>query len=124
MGTGGTLTGVARVLRRAIPGIRIVALEPQKSPVLSGGEAGLHGIQGIGAGFCPDNFDRSLVDAIVQVSDVAADRTMQRLAREEGLLVGPSAGANTHAAIEVARTLPAGARVVTILCDTGDRYLG
>ncbi len=124
VGTGGTLSGVARVLRRAVAAIRIVAVEPEKSPVLAGGEPGLHGIQGIGAGFRPSNFDGSLVDDIVSVSDVAADRMMQRLAREEGLLVGPSAGANVHAAVELARTLPAGARVVTILCDTGDRYLG
>lgn len=121
IGTGGTMTGVARVLRARVPGVRIVAVEPAASPVLSGGEPGLHGIQGIGAGFTPKNFDRSLADAVVTVSDVAADKMASRLAKEEGLLVGTSAGANVHAAIEVAKTMSG--RVVTILCDTGERYL-
>ncbi len=122
VGTGGTITGVARVLRARVPAIRIVAVEPASSPVLSGGPPGLHGIQGIGAGFVPANFDRSVVDEIVTVNDVAADRMAQRLAREEGLLVGTSAGANVHAAVELAKKLGHG-RVVTILCDSGERYL-
>jgi cysteine synthase A len=90
--------------------------------VLSGGQPALHGIQGLGAGFVPENFDRSLVDEIVTVSDLAAQRMSQRLAREEGLLVGPSSGANVSAAREVAARFRDGA-VLTILCDTGERYL-
>lgn len=84
----------------------------------------MHGIQGLGAGFVPPNLDRALLDEIVTVSDVAAERMARRLAREEGLLVGPSAGANVHAAVELARRLPKTARVVTVLCDTGERYFG
>ena len=122
VGTGGTVSGVGRVLKKEIAGVKIVAMEPAASPVLSGGAPGLHGIQGLGAGFVPENFDRSVVDEIVKVSDVAAQRTAERLAREEGLFVGPSAGANVHAAIEVAKRLGKG-RVVTILCDSGERYL-
>jgi cysteine synthase A len=121
VGTGGTLTGIGRVLRAERPGTRIVAVEPQKSAVLSGGEPGLHAIQGLGAGFVPRIVDRSLIDAIVTVSDVAADKMARRLAREEGLLVGPSSGANVHVACEIART--ASGPVVTILCDAGERYL-
>jgi cysteine synthase A len=122
VGTGGTITGVARVLRARLPDVRIVAVEPAASAVLNGGAPGLHGIQGIGAGFVPNNFDRSLVDEIMTVNDVAADRMARRLAKEEGLLVGTSAGANVHAAIEVGKQLGRG-RVVTILCDSGERYL-
>ncbi len=123
IGTGGTITGVARVLEREVPACTIVGVEPAASAVLSGGAPGLHAIQGIGAGFVPAVFDRALVDRIVTVGDVAADRMATRLAREEGLLVGISSGANVHAAVEVARALPRGARVVTVLCDTGERYL-
>ena len=90
--------------------------------MLSGGKPGLHGIQGLGAGFVPEVLDESLIDDIVTVTDLAADRMMRRLAREEGLLLGPSAGANVHAAREVARRMEPGQRVVTILCDTGERY--
>jgi len=121
VGTGGTLTGVGRVLRKEKPGVKVVAVEPQKSAVLSGGEPGLHAIQGLGAGFVPKVLDRSVIDAIVTVSDVAADKMARRLAREEGLLVGPSSGANVHVACELAKT--AGGPVVTILCDAGERYL-
>jgi cysteine synthase A len=123
VGTGGTLTGVGRVLKRELPGVRVIAVEPAGSPVLSGGQAGLHGIQGLGAGFVPRVLDRGVIDGVVMVHDLAADRMMQRLAREEGLLVGISSGANVHAALEVARALPKGARVVTVLCDSGERYL-
>jgi cysteine synthase A len=91
--------------------------------VLSGGEPGLHGIQGLGAGFIPKVLDRTLIDHVLAVTDVAADRTAKRLAQEEGLLVGTSAGANVFAAIEVAKTMRADQRVVTVLCDTGERYL-
>jgi cysteine synthase A len=123
VGTGGTLTGVARVLKARKPGLKVVAVEPRASAVLSGGEPGLHGIQGLGAGFIPKVLERSLIDHVYTVTDVAADRTARRLAQEEGLLVGTSAGANVHAAMELAKTLPAGQRVVTILCDSGERYL-
>jgi cysteine synthase len=122
VGTGGTITGVARVLKEHLPKILVVAVEPSASAVLSGGAPGLHGIQGLGAGFVPKNLDRSVVDEIVAVGDVAAERTARRLAREEGLLVGPSAGANVHASIEIGRRVGRG-RVVTILCDSGERYL-
>jgi cysteine synthase A len=123
VGTGGTITGVGRVLRRELgSSVRIVAVEPAASAVLSGKPAGMHGIQGLGAGFVPANLDRSVIDAIVTVTDVAAQKMATRLAREEGLLVGPSSGANVQAAIEVAAGL-SGGNVVTILCDSGERYL-
>jgi cysteine synthase A len=121
VGTGGTITGVGRVLRAEKPGTRIVAVEPQKSAVLSGGEPGLHSIQGLGAGFVPKVLDRSVIDEVVVVSDVAADRMARRLAREEGILVGPSSGANVHVACELAKKT--NGPVVTILCDGGERYL-
>jgi cysteine synthase A len=123
VGTGGTLTGVGRVLRKRNPDIRLVAVEPRASAVLSGGKAGLHGIQGLGAGFIPEVLDTKLPDEVLTVTDLAAERMTKRLAREEGLLLGPSAGANVHAALEVARRMAAGQRVVTILCDGGERYL-
>lgn len=123
VGTGGTLTGVASVLKKRIRGLRVIGVEPRGSAVLSGGEPGLHGIQGLGAGFIPKVLDRTLIDHVLAVTDVAADRTAKRLAQEEGLLVGTSAGANVYAAIEVAKTMRADQRVVTVLCDTGERYL-
>jgi cysteine synthase A len=122
VGTGGTLTGCARALRERLgSAVRIVAVEPAASAVLSGKRAGAHGIQGLGAGFVPSILDRALVDEIVTVTDVAAERATRRLAREEGLLLGPSSGANAHAAIEVAKRVQG--RVVTILPDSGERYL-
>ena len=123
VGTGGTLTGVGRVLRERNPEIRLYAVEPRASAVLSGGKPGLHGIQGLGAGFVPDVLDTELFDDIITVTDLAAERMTKRLAREEGLLLGPSAGANVHAALEVAKAMRPGQRVVTILCDGGERYL-
>jgi cysteine synthase len=122
VGTGGTITGVARYLRERLGKVHVVAVEPKSSPVLSGGRPGLHAIQGLGAGFVPPVLDRSVIDEIVTVSDVAAERTARRLAQAEGLLVGPSAGANVHVACAVAQRLGAG-NVVTILCDSGERYL-
>jgi cysteine synthase A len=123
VGTGGTLTGVGRVLKERNSKVRIIAVEPRASAVLSGGKPGLHGIQGLGAGFVPEVLDTNLIDEILTVTDLAAERMTKRLAREEGLLLGPSAGANVHAALEVARRMKAGQRVVTILCDGGERYL-
>ena len=124
VGTGGTLSGVGTVLReRKGDEVLIVAVEPRASAVLSGGRPGLHGIQGLGAGFVPEVLDRSLIDEVVTVSDIAADRMTRRLAREEGLLLGPSSGANVHAALEVAKRMKPRQRVVTILCDGGERYL-
>jgi cysteine synthase A len=122
VGTGGTITGVGHVLKREKPGVLIVAVEPAASAVLSGKPAAMHGIQGIGAGFVPEILDRGVIDRIVTVSDVAAEIMTKRLAREEGLLVGPSSGANVHAACDVASRLSSGI-VVTVLCDTGERYL-
>ena len=122
VGTGGTVTGVGRALRKAQPDVQVIAVEPAASMVLSGGEPRLHGIQGIGAGFVPEIFDRSVVHEIMPVSDPAALRMARRVAREEGLLVGPSSGANLAVAAEVAKRFDSGA-VVTLLCDTGERYL-
>lgn len=121
VGTGGTITGVGRLLRAEKPDVRIVAVEPEKSAVLAGGEPGIHAIQGLGAGFVPKVLDRAAFDEIIAVSDAAADKMARRLAREEGLLVGPSAGANVHVACEIARRV--NGPVVTILCDSGERYL-
>jgi len=121
VGTGGTLTGVGRVLHVERPDVLVVAVEPSRSAVLSGGEPGLHAIQGLGAGFVPSIFDRSLVDEVVTVSDVAADKMARRLAREEGFLVGPSSGANVHVACEIATRVQG--PVLTLLCDSGERYL-
>jgi cysteine synthase A len=122
VGTGGTITGVGRVLKRERPSVRVVAVEPAASAVLSGKPPGMHGIQGLGAGFVPDILDRAVIDRVVAVTDVAAEKMARRLAREEGLLVGPSSGANVHAACDVAAEIGRGV-VVTVLCDTGERYL-
>ena len=122
VGTGGTITGVGEVLKQAVPDVRIVAVEPKRSSVLSGGAADLHGIQGIGAGFVPEVLDRALIDQIVQIDDDEAFHYTRRLAREEGLLLGPSSGANVAASLQVASTLDSTARLVTMLCDTGFRY--
>ena len=123
VGTGGTITGVGEVLRARNPNLRVVAVEPEKSPVLRGGRFGVHGIQGIGASFVPGVLNRDIYDEVIGVSDDAAYTMTARLAREEGVLLGVSSGANVHAALQVAEQLQPGQRVVTILCDTGERYL-
>ncbi|MCS7001734.1 MAG: pyridoxal-phosphate dependent enzyme, partial [Dehalococcoidia bacterium] len=123
VGTGGTLTGVGRLLRERGLATTIVAVEPARSPVLQGGRFRPHAIQGIGASFVPGILDQSLIDRVIGVHDDDALAMASRLAREEGLLAGVSAGANVVAACAVAEQLPPDAVVVTILCDTGERYL-
>lgn len=124
VGTGGTLSGTARGLKAHRPDLKAVAVEPDASPVLSGGKPGPHKIQGIGAGFVPGNFDRSVVDEIVRVKDDDAIRASRRLAQSEGLLAGISSGAALHAALEIARRPEnEGKTIVALLPDTGERYL-
>lgn len=122
VGTGGTITGVGQVLREKHPRARIVAVEPENSAVLSGGPPGEHRIDGIGAGFVPAILDRSVISEVRTISERDAQRTKLELARREGLLVGISAGASVKIALDVARELGPGKTVVTILCDTGERY--
>jgi cysteine synthase A len=124
VGTGGTITGVGRFLRERRPGVRLIAVEPSASPVLSGGRPGSHPIQGIGAGFVPAVLDTGIYDEVVQVDPDDAYGAARRLAAEEGLLAGISAGANAWAAEQVARRPEhSGCTVVTVICDTGERYL-
>jgi cysteine synthase A len=124
VGTGGTITGVARYLKEQGSDARIYAVEPASSPVLSGGRMGPHRIQGIGAGFVPEVLDMDLIDEVIPVSDDEALRTARHLAAREGILGGISAGANVHAALElVKRPELAGGRIVTVICDSGDRYM-
>ena len=124
VGTGGTITGVAEVLKKRIPGVKIIAVEPQDSPVLSGGKPGPHKIQGIGAGFIPQVFKASLVDEIIRVSNEDSGIIARRLAKQEGILAGISSGAALWGALEVAKRKEfEGKNIVTILPDTGERYL-
>ncbi len=124
VGTGGTLTGVGQLLKERRPGVRVVAVEPSDSPVLSGGPPGPHKIQGIGAGFVPKVLDTGVYDEILQAGADEAFAAARELARREGILVGISAGANVWAAGQVARRPEmAGKTIVTVLCDTGERYL-
>ncbi|MBI3088612.1 MAG: cysteine synthase A [Candidatus Omnitrophica bacterium] len=122
VGTGGTISGVGEVLKRRNAQIKIVAVEPKASPVLSGGAPGPHMIQGIGAGFVPQILNRDVIDEIIPVSDGEAHETAARLAKEEALFVGISSGAACFAALKVAKRLGAGKTVVVILPDTGERY--
>ncbi len=123
VGTGGTVTGVGRYLKFAAPHVRVVAVEPAESPVLSGGAPGSHKIQGIGAGFVPQVFDRSMIDEIITVTSAEAADMARQLARREGLLVGISSGAAAAVALKIATRLGEGKTVVTLLPDTGERYL-
>ncbi len=122
IGTGGTITGTGEILKQEIPDIKIIAVEPSDSPVLSGGKGGPHKIQGIGAGFIPDALNTEVYDEVMTVSNEDAFAMAKELAHNEGLLVGISAGANAFAAREIAKKNP-GKTIVTILCDTGERYL-
>ena len=122
VGTGGTITGVGEIFRDKYPGVQIIAVEPATSAVLSGGPIGPHKIQGIGAGFVPSILNRTVIHGVRTVTDRDAYETKVKLAKEEGLLVGISSGSNAFVACQVAKELGPGKRVVTVMCDTGERY--
>lgn len=123
VGTGGTITGVGEVFKKEKPSVRIIALEPKESPVLSGGNPGPHKIQGIGAGFVPEILNRDIIDEVVTVSYEEAKKTAQALAKAEGIFVGVSSGAAVFASVPIAEKLGKGKSIVTILPSTGERYL-
>ena len=123
VGTGGTVTGAGEVLKKAFPNIKVYAIEPNASPVLSGGKPGPHKIQGIGAGFVPDILNTTVYDGVITVENDDAFETSRRVAREEGILGGISSGASIFAALKVAKELGAGKRVVAVLPSNGERYL-
>lgn len=123
VGTGGTLSGVGKVLKEKYPSIQIVAIEPEGSPVLSGGEPGPHKLQGLGAGFVPDTLNTNIYDEVVKIGNETAMETSRRVAKEEGVLAGISSGAAIYAAIEKAKELGKGKTVVTVLPSNGERYL-
>lgn len=123
VGTGGTLSGVGKVLKEKYPNVEIVAIEPEGSPVLSGGEPGPHKLQGLGAGFVPDTLNTNIYDSIIKVGNETAMETSRRVAKEEGILAGISSGAAIYAAIEKAKELGKGKTVVTVLPSNGERYL-
>lgn len=124
VGTGGTLSGVGGALKEKNKDLKVVAVEPLDSPVISGGEPGPHKIQGIGAGFIPTNLNTEIIDEVIQITSADAGATARRLAKEEGILCGISAGGNVWAALQLAkRAENAGKTIVTVICDTGERYL-
>lgn len=123
VGTGGTLSGVGRYLKEKNPNCRIVAVEPEKSPLLSKGYAGAHGLQGIGANFVPENLDSTIYDEVITVTDEDAYRAARAFATTEGILVGITSGAALHAAQELAKQMPKDVRIAVLLPDTGERYL-
>ena len=123
VGTGATITGCGEVFKERRPDVKVIAVEPAGSPVLSGGDPGPHKIQGIGAGFIPKVLNRTILDRVITVTDDEAYQTAKQLSKKEGLLVGISAGANVFAAQKLAEELGPGKNVVTILCDTGERYI-
>ncbi|MHD0398600.1 cysteine synthase A [Staphylococcus simulans] len=123
VGTGGTLTGVGKVLKEKYPNVQIVAIEPEGSPILSGGEPGPHKLQGLGAGFIPETLDTNIYDEVIKVGNEIAMETSRKVAKEEGILAGISSGAAIHAAIEKAKELGEGKTVVTVLPSNGERYL-
>lgn len=124
VGTGGTITGVGEILKKELGAhVKIIAVEPLNSPVLSGGKPGLHAIQGIGAGFVPEVLNKDIIDEIIRVSDENAYETTRRLIREEGILCGISSGANFFAAMKIAEELGSSKKVVVVFPDTGERYL-
>ncbi|WP_094547902.1 cysteine synthase A [Petroclostridium xylanilyticum] len=123
VGTGGTLTGVGEVLKEKIPSIKVIAVEPEASPVISGGKPGPHKLQGIGAGFIPEVLNKNIIDEVIKIADEDAFITARKLASQEGILVGISSGAAVNAALQMAKKLGKGKRVVVVAPDTGERYL-